>query len=68
MNRGIAVVTLAALVAVGIYSQRAGGAAAPSTAQTAALRAIDEASASLSQLETKRGLAPCHRLLDATVE
>jgi hypothetical protein len=52
MNRGIAVVTLAALVAVGIYSQRAGGAAAPSTAQTAALRAIDEASASLSQLET----------------
>jgi hypothetical protein len=52
MNRGIAVVTLAALVAVGICSQRAGGAAAPPTAQTAALRAIDEASASLSQLET----------------
>jgi hypothetical protein len=52
MNRGIAVVTLAALVAVGALYERAGGAAAPSAEQTAALRAIDEASASLSQLET----------------
>jgi hypothetical protein len=52
MVRAVVIIILVSLVAPGVLHERAGGATPPSTAQTAAIRAIDEASASLSQLET----------------